>query len=61
MAFDDLVGTTRIPLSTTTMNGKTSSSYNMTYKGKSAGSVYIDMEFYSHANLGIAKPTTAPY
>ena len=48
MAFDDLVGSCRIPLDMVFGTGKTSSSYQLTYKGKSAGTLYADMEFFSH-------------
>ena len=55
MAFDDLVGSAKIPLDLTLQNGKTSSSYVLLYKGKGAGTVYIDMEFYSSSNLGLPR------
>eukprot|EP00347_Sterkiella_histriomuscorum_P000269 403376529 len=52
MVNDDIVGSTNVPLDATFRSGKTSSSYNLSYKGKQAGQLYIDMEFYNHSHLG---------
>lgn len=49
---DDTVGSTTIPLDSVFKSGKTSSSYNLNYKNKQAGQLYVDLEFYSHSQLG---------
>lgn len=53
MVTDDLVGSTHINLDTVFASGKTSSSYNLQYKGRAAGQIFIDMEFFSSSNLGL--------
>ncbi|CDW82660.1 xyppx repeat family protein [Stylonychia lemnae] len=60
MSFDDIVGQGEVELDSVFRSGKTSSSYNLGYKGKQAGQIFIDLEFYSSSNLGMPSFQTLP-
>ena len=53
MVNDDLVGEVKIPLFEAFSKGKKSGWEDLFYMGRRAGSIQVDIEFYSNANLGI--------